>query len=203
MHSRTATETIVLARHGESEYSARGLCNGDIAVGIPLTERGREEARRLAHSVRGMPLDLCVTSEFQRVRETADIALEGLDVPRLVVPELNDPLVGCYEGLTVDEYREWAAANDSSALPEPGGESRLALVSRYARGFRMLVERPERTILAVCHSLPISYALEAREGRPPAVSMPFAEHATPYPFTREELEETTALLESWAASPTW
>ena len=194
---------IVLARHGESEYSARGLCNGDITVPVGLTERGREESRRLGDALRDEPIELCVTSEFQRARETADIALSSREVSRLVFPELNDPLVGRYEGATVDEYRDWAGSTGSSATPEPGGESRLALVQRYTRGFRLLLARPEELVLAVCHSLPIAYALEARAGRVPAVRVPFAEHATPYPFTREELDEATSLLESWAAAPTW
>lgn len=148
-----------------------------------------------------MPLDVCVTSEFQRVRETADIAVPQL--PRVLLAELNDPLVGCYEGKTVDEYREWAGSSASAATPEPGGESRLELVRRYARGFRLLLARPENAVLAVFHSLPIAYALEAREGRAPAVQMPFAEHATPYAFTREELEAATQLLEEWTANPSW
>jgi broad specificity phosphatase PhoE len=194
---------IVLARHGESEYSARGLCNGDVTVAVGLTERGREESRRLGELLRDEPIELCVTSEFQRARETAEIALAGRDVPRLVVPELNDPVVGRYEGATVEEYRDWAGSTGSSAIPEPGGESRLALVLRYARGFRLLLARPKESVLAVCHSLPIAYALEARAGRAPAVRVPFAEHAMPYPFTREELGEATTLLEDWAAAPTW
>jgi len=177
--------------------------NGDIAVAVGLTARGREEARRLGEALRDQPIDLCVTSEFQRARETADEALAGRDIPRLVVPELNDPLYGPFEGSTLDEFRGWAAASGSTALPGPGGESRLAIVERYARAFRILLARPEDAILAVCHSLPIAYAMEARSGRPPAVHAPMAEHAVPYPFTAAELEAAADLLENWAAHPTW
>lgn len=194
---------IILARHGESEYSSRWLCNGDIAVPVALTDRGRDEARRLGVALGDTPIELCVTSEFQRARETADIALAGRAVPRLVMPELNDPLVGPYEGADLAEYRQWAAAVGSAASPGPGGESRLAIVERYVRGFRLLLARPEHVILAVCHSLPVSYALEARAGRPPAVHVPLVEHATAYPFTTAELDEATTLLEQWAAEPTW
>ena len=35
------------ARHGESEYSVRGLLNGDVAVSVGLTPAGVEQARRL------------------------------------------------------------------------------------------------------------------------------------------------------------
>jgi broad specificity phosphatase PhoE len=193
----------ILGRHGESEYSARGRLNGDITVAVGLTERGRDEARRLGEELRDTPFELCVTSEFQRARETADLALAGRDVPRAVDGRLNDPLIGRFEGAGLEEYRSWAAGSPSSAAPEDGGESRLTIVTRYAAAFRDLLGRPEETILVVCHSLPVSYALGARDGRLPGARMPMAEHAKPYPFTAEELEAAVRLFEGWAAHPTW
>ncbi len=193
----------ILARHGESEYSAYGRLNGDITVPVALTQQGIREASALGEALEREQVDLCVTSEFQRARETADIALEGRDVPRLVDPRLNDPLIGRYEGADIEEYRAWASSSASSTAPEPDGESRLAIVERYAQAFRDLLARPEETILVVCHSLPVSYALGAREGTPPGARVPLAEHAKPYPFTAAELDAATALLEWWAASPTW
>ena len=193
----------ILARHGESEYSAHGLLNGDVSVQVGLTERGRDEARRLGDALRGEPLDLCVTSEFRRVRETADIALAGRDVPRVVDARLNDPLYGRFEGADIEEYRAWASDSPSSAVPEPDGESRLAIVRRYAAAFRDLLARPEENVLVVFHSLPVSYALGARDGIAPGARVPLAEHATPYAFAATELEAVVELLERWAASPTW
>ena len=40
-------QLLILARHGESEYSARGLLNGDPTVGVALTETGEAQARTL------------------------------------------------------------------------------------------------------------------------------------------------------------
>jgi broad specificity phosphatase PhoE len=170
---------------------------------VSLTERGVREAVALGEALKQDQLDLCITSEFQRARETADLALEGRDVPRLVDGRLNDPLLGRYEGVYIDEYRTWASSVASSATPEGGGESRLAIVQRYTHAFRDLLSRPEDTILVVCHSLPGSYALGAREGTPPGVRVPLAKHAVPYRFTAGELDAATTLLERWSASPTW
>ena len=69
-------ERVVLARHGESERSVDGVTNGDPAVRVALTATGREEARQLGRELAGDPIDLCVTSEFERAQETADLALE-------------------------------------------------------------------------------------------------------------------------------
>ena len=196
-------ELAILSRHGESEYSARGLMNGDTSVRVPLSERGIREAEAMGGALAQEQIDLCVTSEFQRARETADIALGGRDVPRIVMPELNDPLYGRFEGADIDAFREWATSAPSTERAEPGGESRLEIVDRYAAGYRKVLDRPERTILVVCHSLPVSYALGAREGKSPSARVPLADHATPYPFTYEELDRVVRLLQEWVASPTF
>jgi probable phosphoglycerate mutase len=192
-------ELAILARHGESEFSARALVNGDVAVACPLTALGEEEARRLGEEVVGDAVDLCVTSEFERTRQTADLALGGRDVPRLVVPELNDPLYGSFEGGPLGDYRAWAHSHGSADAPAGGGESRRDIVARYTRGFGVVLERPESTVLVVAHSLPIAYVLA--RGVPPVA--PMVEHATAYRFTARELRSAVEALESWLAAPTW
>jgi len=194
---------MIFARHGESEYSALGLMNGDVSVPVGLTGRGVREARELGATLAGEPVDLCVTSSMQRAIETADAALADRRVARLEMPELNDPLYGPFEGRPLEEYRAWATARPSSARPEPGGESRLMVVLRYARGLRLLLGRPEESILVVCHSLPVAYALAAREGRTPTAHVSLVGHATAHPFTRDEVEAAASLLEAWVADPTW
>jgi probable phosphoglycerate mutase len=193
-------EHAILARHGESVFSARGLVNGDAAVAGPLTPDGEEEARRLGEAIADDPIDLCVTSEFERTRQTADVALAARDVQRLVVPELNDPRYGGFEGGALADYRAWAHAHASGDAPPGGGESRQAIVERYARGFRMVVERREETVFVVAHSLPIAYILA---GGVPGPIVPLVELATPYRFTGEELAAAVEALESWLAAPTW
>ena len=196
-------ERAILVRHGESEFSARGLVNGDIGVACPLTERGVEQARRLGEELADEEIDVCVTSEFERARQTADVALEGRSVPRLVVPELNDPRYGRYEGGALTEYLEWAHAHGSRDVPPGEGERRDAIARRYAAGFRKVLERPERVVLVVAHSLPVAYALAALAGRDPARKADLVAHATPYRVTSDELTRAVERLEAWSAAPTW
>ena len=193
----------ILARHGESEFSVRGAMNGDVSVPCGLTPAGVAQARRLGELLEGEPIDICVTSEFERAQATAEEALRGRSVPRIVVPELNDPRYGRYEGAQLDDYRSWALGAASSDVPGPGGESRRMLIDRYARAFRILLARPEETVLVVAHSLPISYALTSRDGIEPARQAPVTAYATPFLFSAEELGRAAGVLERWLAAPSW
>jgi broad specificity phosphatase PhoE len=196
-------QTAIFVRHGESEYSAELRLNGDAAVDVGLTARGREEARRLGEELAGTELDLCVTSELRRTVETADLALDGRAVPRLVLPQLNDPRYGPFEGATLEEYRAWADSAPSHTRPSDDGESRLDIVARYARALRILLARGEGVILVVAHSLPIAYALATRDGGVPRPRVPLVAHAAIHRFTAGELERAADALEAWAAAPTW
>lgn len=196
-------QTANFVRHGESEYSVELRLNGDAAVDVGLTARGREEARRLAEELAAVELDLCVTSELRRTVETADLALPGRPVPRLVLRELNDPRYGAFEGATLEEYRAWADSAPSHARPSEDGESRLDIVARYARALRILLAREERVILVVAHSLPIAYLLATMDGDLPRQRVPLVEHAAIHRVTAAELERATDALEAWSKAPTW
>jgi broad specificity phosphatase PhoE len=197
-------QQLILARHGESEYSSRGLLNGDPSVAVGLTAAGEAQARALGSALRETPIDLCVTTEFGRTQRTAALVLAGRDVSVEVWPDLNDPQAGSFEGLPIHEYLVWAAGADSAETMPGGGQSRRAIVARCARAYRALLERPEPVILVVLHGLPIAYLLGALEGTDPAPRMGrVVEYAHPYRVEAGELRAAVELLERWCAAPTW
>jgi broad specificity phosphatase PhoE len=195
-------DRVVLARHGESERSVEGLTNGDPHVPCALTATGREEARRLGIDLADDPVDLCVTSEFERVQETADLALVGRDVPRLVLADLNDIRFGEFEGRPLIEYRAWAHAHGPEDVV-PGGDSRAQTVARYAHAYRTMLARPEEMVLVVAHGLPVRYVLDALEGRNPAAAVAQVPYAEPFRLSAQELETAVGRLESWVRNPSW
>jgi len=195
-------EQVLLVRHAESEFSVRGLTNGDPEIEVALTERGREQARLLGEHLAATEIDVCALSQFQRAQETADLALQGRDVPRLVLPELNDIRFGEFEGRLLADYRAWARAHG----PEDevaGGENRAESVVRYVAGFRALLKRPERTILVVAHSLPIRYVLNAAAGGLPKPAMEQVPYAEPFQLSAAELTEALERLQTWSLAPAW
>ena len=109
--------TVVLVRHGATEWSASGQHTS--RTDIPLTEAGREAARRLAARLEGREFALVLSSPRARARETAELA--GLE-PQFD-PDLVEIDYGDYEGRTTPEIREerpgWTLWRDGS----PGGET--------------------------------------------------------------------------------
>src|SRR5207245_2353724 len=71
--------------------------------------------------------------------------------------------VGELEGRTIEDYRAWKRVHRRDEA-FPGGESLDDVARRYVRAFGRLLERPERSILVVCHEIPVRYALNAAAG---------------------------------------
>lgn len=184
-------ETIVFARHAESEFNARGIINADPAIRNPLSPRGIEQAARLRAQLREVFIDACFTSELLRARQTAEVALSDRGVPIIELPDLNEPAAGEFEGGPVDTYNNWVVANDYW-VPNPGGESQVQALHRYVRAFRAIVDHPGQRVLIVAHALPIAWlkeGLRARHDGAIDVGINFKDPgidlATPYLFTRE------------------
>ena len=68
-------QEVVLVRHGETEWSRDGKHTG--RTDIPLTERGRQEARAVGAELRGRRFALVLTSPLSRAAETCRLAGRG------------------------------------------------------------------------------------------------------------------------------
>jgi broad specificity phosphatase PhoE len=149
---------FVLARHAESVLNYQHRINGDPSVPAPLTEHGREEAAQLGLQVRSLPLDVCLHTRFGRTVETAQIAMDGRDLPIVEEALFDDVDIGDLEGETIDEYHAWKREHVRSDR-FPGGESLVETALRYVEAYRQLLGSPYRCALVVCHEIPIRYAL--------------------------------------------
>jgi 2,3-bisphosphoglycerate-dependent phosphoglycerate mutase len=103
------TATLVLLRHGESEWNAKNLFTGWVDVG--LTEKGRAEAARGGTLLRdaGVLPDVLHTSLLRRAIRTAELALEAAELSWLPVHRswrLNERHYGALQGLDKAATRE-------------------------------------------------------------------------------------------------
>ena len=190
---------FVLVRHGQSELNVTRHVNGDPSVPVQLTAQGEAEAASLGAQIAGLALDLCVHTRFGRSRRTAELALAGRDAPVELEPLLDDIDLGELEGKTIDEYRAWKREHERSDA-FPGGESLDAAALRYAEAYARLLARPERRTLAVCHEIPVRYAVNAAAGSDD-LDGPMHEirNCVPYVFDEDGLERAVAQMRALAS----
>lgn len=183
---------FLLARHGESLLNVAGLVNADPARDQGLSPHGVEEARELGRQLAGIEIDLVVASRFPRTHQTAALALGGREVPTVELRELDDVRVGDLEGKTIAEYRAWKRGRPRSD-PFPGGESLDDAAARYADACRLLLGRPERAVLVICHEIPVRYAVNAAAGSD-QLDAPVHDirNAVPYVFDEQGLAAAAA-----------
>jgi broad specificity phosphatase PhoE len=190
----------VIARHGETTLNYERRINGDPTVPVPLTEKGREEARLLGQQIAHVPLELCVHSRFPRTRETARIALAGRDVPFEEVAAVDDIDIGELEGQTIDDYRAWKSEHTRREA-FPGGESLDDAAVRYADAYEQLLQRPASHILVVTHEIPVRYAINAADGSDELDGPThLIANATPYLFDEAALTHAVAQIRRLASA---
>jgi probable phosphoglycerate mutase len=193
-------KTLILTRHGHAASNVADTVSG-VPPGEGLSKLGGQEGLGLRERLAGERIDLGVASELRRTQETLALALDGRDVPYVVLPTLNEIDFGSYEGGPLLAYREWAWSTPADVEGPGGAESRTSVATRVAGALRWLVERPEETILAVAHALPVRYVLDGAEGRPPPARIGTIGHGEPHWISREEAERAAATLRAWLDEP--
>jgi broad specificity phosphatase PhoE len=190
---------VFLARHAESTLNLERRVNGDPSVAVPLTDKGRDEARLLGAQLANVELDLCVHTRFPRTKETAELAVAGRGVPVEVEPRLDDINIGDLDGSPIEQYRE-VKREVGRKRPFPGGESLDDAARRYAAAYRDLLERNVRRVLVVCHEIPVRYALNAAAGSDALDGPPFHDlpNAIPFAFDGAALGRAAERIEQLA-----
>jgi broad specificity phosphatase PhoE len=91
-----------LIRHGETAWSLSGAHTS--RTDIPLTDRGRERARKIQEYLRGKTFSMVLTSPMQRARETCSIA--GFGNVAQIDDDLREWNYGVYEGRTTKDIQK-------------------------------------------------------------------------------------------------
>lgn len=125
-----AMATLVLVRHGESQWNLENRFTG--WVDVPLTEKGREEARKAGEKLNGIKFDKAYTSVLMRASQTLDMILKEIRQENLPIEKdqaLNERHYGDLQGLnkaeTAKKFGEkqvhiWRRSYD---IAPPNGES--------------------------------------------------------------------------------
>ena len=146
--------TILLARHGESDWNRDRRWQGH--ADRPLTDLGREQARDLADRLANTELDAVYSSDLERARETAAIVAERHRLPVEELADLREVDVGSWSGLTraeaeerfPDAFLRWTQGGEGW----DDGETYEQLSERVVSALSTIAERhPGARVLVVAH----------------------------------------------------
>ncbi|MAN77999.1 MAG: 2,3-bisphosphoglycerate-dependent phosphoglycerate mutase [Rhizobiales bacterium] len=157
------TGTLILVRHGQSEWNLKNLFTGWKNPG--LTDLGIEEAKKAGQALkaRGTVPDAYFTSALTRAQRTLDLMLEEMRITDLTIVrshKLNERDYGDLSGLNKDDAREkwgdeqvhiWRRSYD---VPPPGGESLKDTAARVLPYYEAEIEpllKAGKTVLVTAH----------------------------------------------------
>ena len=143
---------VYFVRHGQSLANALGQHAGWAQV--PLTEQGRQDAKKAGDVLAGLQFDAVYSSDLLRALETAEIAIPGCQP--MTTALLRELHVGTLVGKTAAQcraqygpaYEEAKARFDYTPF---GGENAGQHVARVAAFLRELEQTGHRTVVAFCH----------------------------------------------------
>lgn len=159
--------TILLARHGETDWNREGRFQGH--VDRPLNERGREQARELAEALSGQRIAAVYASDLRRAAETAAIVSDRLGVPLSLRGELREVDVGEFSGLTHAEIEaRWPEAQvryEERGYGWLEGESLDDMSARVSRALHEIARsHPDELVLVVGHGGTVRAMLALADG---------------------------------------
>ncbi|WP_338721487.1 2,3-bisphosphoglycerate-dependent phosphoglycerate mutase [Devosia sp. XK-2] len=171
--------TLILVRHGQSEWNLKNLFTG--WRNPNLTEKGEGEARATGKALKaaGVVPDYYFTSGLRRAQHTLDLMLEEMGIENVTITRniaLNERDYGDLAGLNKDDAREkwgeeqvhiWRRSFD---VPPPGGESLKDTAARtlpYYEAEILPLLKQGKTVLVAAHGNSLRALVMAIEGLTP------------------------------------
>jgi 2,3-bisphosphoglycerate-dependent phosphoglycerate mutase len=173
------TGTLILVRHGQSEWNLQNLFTG--WRNPNLTEKGIEEARATGKALlaKGIVPDLYYTSALRRAQHTLDLMLDEMGIANVTIirhTALNERDYGDLAGLNKDDARaKWGEEQvlvwrRSFDVPPPGGESLKDTAARtlpYYEAEILPKLKEGKTVLIAAHGNSLRALVMAIEGLTP------------------------------------
>jgi probable phosphoglycerate mutase len=147
---------ILVIRHGETPWNLEARIQGHID--IPLNDKGRWQAERVAQALADEALHAIYSSDLQRARHTAEAIARASGVALTLDTQLRERHFGRFEGMTQDEVaaqwpeeaRRWRE-RDPAYGPD-GGETLQAFYERCLAAItRLARQHAGQSIALVAH----------------------------------------------------
>ena len=151
---------LYIVRHGETDWNTQKRLQGQ--ADTQLNANGIRLAGITAQGMKDIPLDLGITSPLQRAKKTAEIILEGRNVPLLEDDRLKEISFGSWEGLCCSrshfeiptKHFDDFYLRPFDFVPAADGETVGMLCKRLESFWQDLIHTPEyqdKSILIASH----------------------------------------------------
>jgi len=148
--------TILLARHGETDWNAERRVQGH--TDTPLNDAGRAQARALGEELAAENIDAVFSSDLMRAHETARFVAEPRGLRVTAIPDLRERHFGTWEGLTDDEI--FSRFEPAAETAWGDGETKEEMTDRVLTALHRIADtHPDGRVLVVSHGGPLRAVL--------------------------------------------
>jgi broad specificity phosphatase PhoE len=149
---------IYITRHGETQWNEKGLMQG--WKNSDLTEKGIENAKRLAERLKDINFDVIYCSPLDRAIDTAKYINGESNTKIVMVESLKEMGFGSWEGMEHSKikelhYEQYTSFYERPHLykPQENGESFEGLLMRVKKAWDEILEAGGNNILIVTHAV--------------------------------------------------
>ncbi len=157
---------LYFIRHAESEANKKRILASRLP--FPLTDEGREDARRIAAELKELVrINRIISSPLLRAKQTAEAFSKAYDVPVSLDGKLSEQNLGRYSGMSYDEVKLEAEYEADPLqrwdwVPRGNGESYKMVAERVKSFLKSMVLEAAEKENSDHHTLIVTHAVVFR-----------------------------------------
>jgi len=163
-----STNRYLLLRHGHSVSNEKEICISALPEKIPspLTQKGKEQIKKIAKKLKKEKIDIIISSDLLRCRETAEIVGKELKIKPIFDKRLREIRYGIDEGKSLSEHLAfWKSYEERFERAPKGGENYNQVKMRLYNFIKSLEKKYSgKTILLIGHERPFAMLEGAVKG---------------------------------------
>ena len=137
---------LLLTRHGQTDWNVEGKAQG--RTDTELNETGIKQAKIGREKLMNYKIDVVISSPLKRTKKTAELMVEGREIPIFYDEDIVERGYGEYEGQKIMQ-EDFDRINRTG---EMGAESNDEFLVRIRRFFEKIQKQyQDKTVLIVTH----------------------------------------------------
>lgn len=161
---------IYITRHGRTVWNEEGKLQG--SLDSPLTQEGIQMAKDLSKRILPYNIELIVTSDLKRAKDTSDYIRGNMDIPIWYFEELREMSYGVWDGMKMEEVYEKYGDEFEKFKKDPynynngSGETYHQLIDRVKMSLEKIKNCGYENVLIVSHGITVKALRIILENQP-------------------------------------